>query len=108
MKADDVNSGVASARQGIKIDEELVASSPTNASARNTLALLYQQLGDSYAALGAKGGKQHWNAARDDYQKALDIYQEMKNKGTLSGADARKPDELAKEIAKCDAALKSN
>jgi hypothetical protein len=29
----------------------------------------------------------------------------MKSKGTLSGADATKPDELAKEIAKCDAAL---
>ena len=30
----------------------------------------------------------------------------MKSKGTLSGADASKPDDLAKEIAKCDAVLK--
>ena len=29
----------------------------------------------------------------------------MKSKGTLNGIDAGKPDELAKEIAKCDAAL---
>jgi len=36
----------------------------------------------------------------------LDIYQDMKNKGTLSGADAGKPDELTKAIAKCDAVLK--
>ena len=35
--------------------------------------------------------------------KSLEIYQDMKSKGTLSGADAGKPDELAKEIAKCDA-----
>jgi hypothetical protein len=34
------------------------------------------------------------------------IYQDMKSKGTLSGDDAGKPDGLAKEIAKCDAALK--
>jgi len=31
----------------------------------------------------------------------------MKSKRTLSGSDASKPDELAKEIAKCDAELKS-
>jgi hypothetical protein len=48
----------------------------------------------------------HWQAARDAYQKSLDIYQDMKSKGTLNGADAGKPDELAKDIAKCDAALK--
>jgi hypothetical protein len=29
----------------------------------------------------------------------------MKDKGTLSTADAGKPDELNKEIARCDAAL---
>jgi hypothetical protein len=29
----------------------------------------------------------------------------MKSNATLSGADANKPDELAKEIAKCDTSL---
>jgi hypothetical protein len=29
----------------------------------------------------------------------------MKEKGTLNGADAAKPDDVAREIAKCDAAL---
>jgi len=106
VKSNDLNDAVVSAQQGIKIDEVLVTSSPTNASARNTLALLYRQFGDSHAALGAKGSNQQWRAAKDAYQKALDIYQDMKSKGTLSGADANKPDELAKEIAKCDAALK--
>jgi len=51
---------------------------------------------------------QYWNAAKEAYQKALDIYQDMKSKGRLSGPDAGKPDELVKEIAKCDAALKAN
>jgi len=93
-------------QQGIKIEEVLTASSPTNVTARTTLALLDRQLGDSYAALGAKGSKQPWSAARDAYQKASDIYQDLKTKGTLTVADASKPDELAKEIARCDAALK--
>jgi non-specific serine/threonine protein kinase/serine/threonine-protein kinase len=105
VKATDFNAAVASAQQGIKIEEALVASAPTNVAAQNTLALLYRQLGDSAAALGAKGTKQNWSAARDAYQKALDIYQDMKSKGTLSSADAGKPDEVAAEIAKCDAAL---
>ena len=105
VKANDLNGAVESVQQGINIDEVLVASSPTNASARNTQALLYRQLGDSHAALGTKGNKQQWTAAKDAYQKALGIYQDMKSKGTLNGADASKPDELAKEIAKCDEAL---
>lgn len=39
VKANDLSAAVESAQQGIKIDEALVASSPTNVSARNTLAL---------------------------------------------------------------------
>lgn len=106
-QANDLNSAVYSALQGIRIDETLVASSPTNAGARNTLAQLDSQLGASYAGLATKSGagKQNaqWQAAKTAYQKSLEIYQDMKNKGTLKGADARKPEELAREIAKCDA-----
>jgi hypothetical protein len=105
-----LNGAVDSALQGIKIDEALVAASPANATARNTLAQLYSQLGASHAALAMKAGAskqtEHWQAARDAYQKSLGIYQDMKGKGTLSGADAGKPDEVAREVARCDAALR--
>ncbi len=105
-----MSGAVDSAVQGIKIDEALVAAALTNASARNTLAQLDSQLGACHAALGAKNGtgkgSEHWRAARDAYQKGLEIYQDMKSKGTLSASDAGKPDELAKEIAKCDDSLK--
>ena len=109
-QANDLNGAVDSANQGIKIDEALVASSSTNVSARNTLAQLDSQLGASHAALATKSfaGKQNaqWQGAKDAYQKSLDIYQDMKSRGTLSGADAGKPDDLAKEIARCDVALR--
>jgi len=106
-QADDLTGANESANQGIKIDEVLVAASPTNSTARNTLAQLYSQLGASQAALAEKGRQmEHWRAAKDAYQKSLDIYQDMKSKGTLSGADDAKPDEIAREIARCDAALK--
>lgn len=111
-QANDLNGAVDSATRGIKIPEVLVAASPTNSGARNTLAQLDSQLGACHAALGARNGtgkgSERWLAARDAYQKGLDIYQDMKSKGTLSGSDASKPDALAKEIAKCEAALKTS
>ncbi|MGZ5564712.1 MAG: protein kinase domain-containing protein [Chthoniobacterales bacterium] len=106
-QADDLNGALDSVNQGIKINEVLVAASPTNSTARNTLAQLYSQLGASQAALAEKGREmEHWRAAKEAYQKSLDIYQDMKSKGTLSGTDDAKPDDLAREIAKCDAALR--
>jgi hypothetical protein len=48
----------------------------------------------------------NWRAAKDSYQKSLAIWQDMKSKGTLSGADANKPDEVAREIARCEQALR--
>jgi len=48
----------------------------------------------------------HWREA-DWYQKSLEIYQDLKSKGTLGGADAKKRDEVPSEIEKCDEALKN-
>ena len=48
---------------------------------------------------------EEWRAAKAAYERSLGIYQEMKSKGTLSAADASKPDEIASEIARCNAAL---
>jgi tetratricopeptide (TPR) repeat protein len=108
-QANDLSGAIDSALSGIKIDEPLVIASPTNALARNTLAQLISQLGAYHAALAAKAGAskqtEHWLAAKDADQKSLEIYQEMKSKGTLGGADAGKPNDLAREIAKCDAVL---
>jgi tetratricopeptide (TPR) repeat protein len=109
-QAGDLNGAMESALQGIRIDQPLVATSPTNVFARNTLAQLYSQLGASRVALakttGATKQTAEWQAAKDAYQQSLDIYLEMKSKSTLSRADAGKPDELAKEIVKCNAVLK--
>jgi hypothetical protein len=106
-----LSSAVKSALQGIKIDEALLAASPVNAPARGTLAQLYDKLGGYDAQLAAKmdNGKQtdEWRAAKTAYERSLGIYQDMKSKGTLSAADASKPDEIASELGKCDAALKS-
>jgi serine/threonine protein kinase len=108
----ELSDAANSALEGIKIEQALVTTSPTNASARNTLAQLYLQAGKTHAAQAstiASAGSQlteEWRAAKEAYQKSLDIYQDMKSKGTLSASDATKPDEIARDIANCDQALR--
>jgi non-specific serine/threonine protein kinase/serine/threonine-protein kinase len=95
--------------EAIKIGEALIAIAAENNSARDLLAQSYWQLGKRYALLAAKAttgkGADEWLKATSYYQKSLDIFQDMKNGGTLSGAEAGKPDDLTLEIVKCDAAL---
>jgi tetratricopeptide (TPR) repeat protein len=104
----DWNGAIDSAHQGIKIAEALLRSSPTNAAARKTLAQLDLQCGLAHTAEAASSSspKDQWLAAREDYQKSLALYVEMKSRGTLAVTDTNKPDELSADIARCDAALK--
>lgn len=111
LQSGDLNNAVKSAAEGTKIEEALVTASPTNATARNTLALLYTQLGASEAKLASEpqtsvaGKNENWRAAKDAYQKSLAILNRMKPPGTLAPADA-KAAEVAKEIALCDRQLR--
>jgi tetratricopeptide (TPR) repeat protein len=108
----DVPGALTNAQQAKTIDEALVAAGPKNIVARSNLALIYSQLGKVHTVIASKTGTpakqqiEHWREARDWYQKGLDIYQDMKSKGTLSGADASKPEEVAREVARCDLALR--
>jgi non-specific serine/threonine protein kinase/serine/threonine-protein kinase len=111
LEIENLDAAVASALEGIKIDDALVAASPGNVAAQNTLALLYRQLGASHAKWAVKADapkemrSERWRHAKEAYGKCLEIYQSMKAKGTLSGVDAKKPEEIAAEIAKCDEAI---
>jgi tetratricopeptide (TPR) repeat protein len=84
---------------------------PANANQRSLKAQAYQYLGETYAALAAatEGSRtevtQLWTAARDMFQQSLGIYEDMRGRGILAQPDTRQIDEVAGEIAKCDAAL---
>jgi hypothetical protein len=111
------NGGALSALEhclrAVAIREELSAANPSNALTRRDLASAYFELADVYGRLAANTlapavqQQQNWRTAKDWYEKSLEIFLDMKSKGTLSAADASKPDELANDIAKCDLALKS-
>jgi serine/threonine protein kinase/tetratricopeptide (TPR) repeat protein len=108
---DDLSGALEQARRAISICESLIATDPKNITARNTLAVSYAQLGKSYRLIASKAAPEseqtkNWHEAKNWYGKSLEIWQDMKSKGTLNPADASKADEIAAEIAKCDAALK--
>jgi tetratricopeptide (TPR) repeat protein/tRNA A-37 threonylcarbamoyl transferase component Bud32 len=70
------------------------------------LAAAHAALGAS-ARLGAAERRQHWSTARVLNAQSLEIWQEMKRRGMLTADDAAKPEEIAAEISRCDAALRA-
>jgi eukaryotic-like serine/threonine-protein kinase len=108
--AGDVAHAIENAQHARSGFEALVAANAENSTAAKYLAVVYTQLGKCHALLATASGTtstqriNHWREARDFYQKSRNIYQDMKSRGTLSAADAGKPDEVAREIAKCEAA----
>ena len=49
--------------------------------------------------------REYWATARDTFQRSLDIWVDLRNRGIITGVDAGKAEEIRREIAKCDAAL---
>lgn len=49
--------------------------------------------------------REHWHAARRMYQQSLDIWEDLRNRGTLAGDAAARPEQVTREIVKCDAFL---
>jgi serine/threonine protein kinase/tetratricopeptide (TPR) repeat protein len=93
-------------QRAISRAEEQCNRDPQNARTRRDLAEAYESMAINRLNVSRKSADQNMlHEARSWLEKSFGIWQDMKNKRTLSGADANKPDELAKEIAKCDAAL---
>jgi eukaryotic-like serine/threonine-protein kinase len=84
---------------------------PANTGYSDFRAQAYSHLGAAHVALAdstkSRAGEQQedWRVARDFYQRSLAIWQEMQKRGILTAEIATKPEETARELAKCDAAL---
>jgi eukaryotic-like serine/threonine-protein kinase len=109
IEINDPAAAVATAQEGTRIAEDLAAASSGDVAVQRTLALLFTQLGHSHAKWASRPddpeASTHWHHARGAYGRALSVYEQLKAQGKLSAADAKKPEELAGEIAKCDSAL---
>ena len=108
----DIAHAIENAQHARSVFESLVAENGKNSTAVKYLAVVDAQLGRCHMLLASASVTtptqrlNHWREARDWLQKSLAIYQDMKSRRTLSGADANKPNEVASEITKCDEALK--
>jgi len=95
-------------RKAIALAEESSNADPQNVPLRRLLAEAYSGMATVYSSGNTKKSPQRVESlrvAREWSQKSLTIYQDMKSKETLRGADADKEDEAAREIDKCDAFL---
>jgi tetratricopeptide (TPR) repeat protein len=110
-KVNDNLEAIASYRRSAMFNEKFLAANPTNALVRPALATDYFKLGKQYAMLASdtktprSKRMDHWREARSWYQRSLDTLLELRASGALAAAYAVKPDEAAREIARCDAAL---
>lgn len=88
-----------------------LASEPGSKAGKRFLANDSAALGNLYAMVGADAKTRadaqakSWREARDWYQKSLDVWQGMRVQGILNPADSNKPDEISREIARCNSAL---
>jgi hypothetical protein len=83
----------------------------TNVGQKRFRAFAYFDLGEAHAILASdqtmalEERRKEWIAARNLYQNTLDMWVDMRNKNSVCKLDAGKPDELAREIARCEAGL---
>ena len=99
----DLSKAVSYGNQAVTILEKLMAADARNLVVLRTLADSYSQLGKCYSKL-AGAGTPRGQEAQLWYQKSLNIWQDMKAKGTLAGADKTKLEEVERELATLNAA----
>ena len=82
-----------------------------NVDLRRSLVLICIGLGDAYSSLATNNSvrtkNEDWRAARSFYQRALDIFQGLRNAGAIDAEDIAEIDKVAAKLAECDAALKA-
>jgi non-specific serine/threonine protein kinase/serine/threonine-protein kinase len=102
---------VESYRKALSIREAMAAGDPGSVDLRIVLADSYADLALLHSRL-AKGERtpaqnrpEQLREARSWFQRSLDIFNELQSKGKLTGDDARKPENLSRELAKIEEAL---
>ena len=97
-------------RRAAKLLEPVVAANPADVNTRSQVAGIAEGLAHAHVALGSDRTLahatrlSHWREARARFQDAYAFWKEMRDKGVTTGADLARPEALALEIAKCDAA----
>ncbi|MGH9850033.1 MAG: protein kinase domain-containing protein [Blastocatellia bacterium] len=107
-KLDDADGALNHYQQSVALRESLAAANPASVDTRLSPTFAYTKLSELYATLASQEAAQreqrleHWRAARAWRQKSLAIFLDLRERGLLPGKHATKPDETAREIARCE------
>jgi tetratricopeptide (TPR) repeat protein len=104
--------GLESARKALQIFQTQAAADRADTYYKSPDVLdVSATFGEIYSRLAERRGMpeaskiENWRQARDWYQKSLDGWLLLKKRAPLAKSDSVRPDKVAAEIAKCDAAL---
>ena len=92
---------------------ENTAVEPTNVLYRTFFANTYMDLGEAQAVMASGAGTPAaergagWGSARAMYQRSLELWRDLRDRGILDSVDANKIDVVAGEIARCDQMLRT-
>ncbi len=112
VKEGNIQGGLADLRHALAIFESTLSSDAGNDFAFSGAAETYSGMGFAEAALAASQNvpsarrAQHWREAEAWYNKSLEIWLQMRDRGALARIDADKPEQIATAIAKCHEGLK--
>lgn len=104
-QASDVQYGL----KALEIRRRECAADPMNRGRQEALADSLSMVGDTEVMLASRPRvpkpADYWRAARSWYKQAQQIVVQLRTQGALRGEDPETPERIAREIAKCDAAL---
>jgi hypothetical protein len=109
-RLDENNLALEECSKAIALLEE-IAEDATNARQRFNRAQAFQYLGYAYSAIAespkasASENRQHTIAAREMFQKTLNVLDDLRSRGILDVSSEEWAGKVAGEIAKCDTAL---
>jgi eukaryotic-like serine/threonine-protein kinase len=96
------------AEHSLSILQQLSTGDPTNVVYSRNIGLCYEKFAAALTHLGSDKTRlpekriKDWSEARSWLEKALRIFSELRDRGTLMPADSEKPQQLRKKIQECD------
>ncbi len=100
-------------RKALATARELSSVDTKDEDLRGFLAECYFNMGKAYVMLASapkvRPAQQvdYWGKARPFLQQSLDVWLDMKRRGTLMGSQAQEPEDAAQQLARCDNALRA-
>jgi len=98
-------------RQALSILQQLSDADPTNAVYWRNIGLCYEKFANAYANLGATDMRSRaertkdWSEARSWFEKALGVFSDLRDGGTLMPTDSEQTTKFQQKIRECDDAI---